>query len=151
MKKIINKNKFLSITLGLVLILVISAVIALSVRLGQSQTYTSLTSNDYVVGTLDETGVFAKDGGCIVTEEYYSIEGMKVEVKEDAELSYKLYFYDENKEFISATSNYGVNYNGVIPETAEYFKITINPTNDSDISQFDIINYSNQVSVKYYK
>ena len=36
-------------------------------------------------------------------------------------------------------------------ETAEYFKITINPTNDSDISQWDIINYSSQVNVSIYK
>jgi len=151
MKNLFKNNKFLAVILGLLLVLVISAVISLGVRLGQSQTYTSLSSSDYVVGSLDDTGAFVKDGGCIVTEEYFEIDGLKVEVKEDADLAYRIFFYDENKEFISATNNFGVTYNGVIPETAEYFKITINPTNDSDISQWDIINYSSQVNVSIYK
>lgn len=146
-----NKNKFTAVVLGVLLVLVVAAVVALGIRLGKSQTYTSLSSGDYIVGTLDSTGEFKKDGGNIVTKEFYKIDGLTVKVKEDSEVAYRLYFYKENKEFISSTNNFGVTYNGTIPEDVVYFKIVINPINDSDISQWDIINYSSQVNVKYYK
>ena len=106
MKKIINKNKVLKISLVLLSVLVLSLIVALGVRLGTSQSYTSLTSNDYVVGTLDSSGEFQKDPTSFVTEDYIEIDGLNVNVKEDAKVSYKLYFFTEDKEFISATNSW---------------------------------------------
>lgn len=151
MKKIINKNKILMVSLVLLSVLVLSLLVSLGVRLGTSQSYTSLTSNDYVVGTLDASGEFQKDPTTFVTEDFIEVDGLEVTVKEGAELSYKLYFFNEDKEFISATDSWAVDYNGTIPETAEFFKISISPNNDADISLGDIINYSSQVNVKIYK
>ena len=151
MKKLINKNKFLVVTLVLLTVLVISAIISLGVRLGSSQSYTSLNSNAYVVGSLDASGEFQKDPTTFVTEDFIEVDGLQVSVKEDAEVSYKLYFFNEDKEFISATNSWGVDYNSTIPEDAEFFKISISHETDLDISLADIINYSSQVNVKFYK
>lgn len=151
MRKLFKSNKAKTVTIALLFVLVVSAVISLGVRLGQSQTYAYLGHDDYVVGTLDNTGAFTKNGGSFVTEDYYEVDGLAVTVKENAELSYKLYFFNEDKEFISATNNFCVTYNGVIPEDAAFFKISIDPTNDDDISIYDIMNFSSQVEVKYYK
>lgn len=146
-----KKNTLFIVGAILLGILVISAIISLGTRLGSSQSYDKLSSSDYVVGTLNTAGEFDKSAECFVTEDYITVDGLKVIVEDDANLSYKLFFYDENKTFISNTSAFAVTYNGLIPETAEYFKIVIDPTNDSDISLYDIIKYSSDVDVKYYK
>lgn len=152
MKKLrLKSNKGLAVVITLLVALIAIAVVSLGVRLGTSQTYTALSSEDYVVGTLNADGEFAKDGGTIVTEDFIEIDGLKVDLDENSKLSYKLHFFNEDKEFISSTNAWGVDYNGTIPEDAEYFKVSIHPVEDDDISQFDILNYTSKISVKYYK
>lgn len=142
------KNKWLILVVG---VLVLAAAIGLIVRMGSSQTYTTLGATNYEVGALDETGAFKKNAGSFVSTDFHTVEGLTVKVEEDAELSYQLYFYDEEENFISSTNSFGVTYNGTIPEDAKLFKIVITPTNDDDISTFDIINYNSDVEVRFYK
>ena len=146
-----TKSKKSKIALIIVGILVLIMAVGLCVRMGSSQTYTKLSATDYEVGALDNTGAFTKNAGSFVSKDFYDVNGLSVKVDEDADLSYQLYFYDAEENFISATNNFGVTYNGVIPENAELFKIVINPTNDDDISTFDIINYGSDVEVRFYK
>lgn len=145
------KTKTGKITLIIVGILVLIMAVGLCVRMGSSQTYTTLSATNYEVGALDETGKFTKNAGSFVSTGFYDVEGLSVKVDEDADLSYQLYFYDAEENFISATNNFGVTYNGTIPEDAELFKIVITPTNDDDISTFDIIKYESDVEVRFYK
>ncbi len=147
MKKFFKKNWLIAV----VGILVLVAAIGLCVRMGSSQTYTTLSATNYEVGALDEAGKFTKNAGSFVSTGFYDVDGLSVKVDEDADLSYQLYFYDAEENFISATNNFGVTYNGVIPEDAELFKIVITPTNDDDISTFDIIKYESDVEVRFYK
>lgn len=147
MKKVL-KNKWLIIVVG---VLVLAAALGLIIRMGSSQTYATLSATDYEVGALDTAGAFKKNAGSFVSKDFYEVDGLSVKVEEDAELSYQLYFYDAEENFISATNQFAVTYNGTIPEDAELFKIVINPTNDDDISTFDIINYGSDVEVRYYK
>ena len=147
MKKLFKK-KWPVLVIG---VLVLAAAVCLLFRMGSSQTYTTLSATNYEVGALDETGAFKKNAGSFVSTGFYDVDGLSVKVEEDAELSYQLYFYDAEENFISATNNFGVTYNGIIPENAELFKIVITPTNDDDISTFDIINYSSDVTVRFYK
>ena len=146
-----RKNKIFGITAAIVGILVLIAAIGLCVRMGTSQTYTSLSATGYEVGALDSTGAFEKNAGSFVSKDFHSVEGLSVKVDEDADLSYQLFFYDAEENFISATNNFGVTYNGVIPEGAELFKIEITPNNDDDITTFDIIKYESDVEVRFYK
>lgn len=146
-----KRTKTGKIALIVVGILVAIMAIGLCVRMGSSQTYTTLSATDYQVGALDETGAFMKNAGSFVSKDFYDVDGLSVKVDEDAEVSYQLYFYDAEENFISATNNFGVTYNGTIPEDAELFKIVINPTNDDDISTFDIIKYESDVEVRFYK
>ena len=146
-----RKNKLMVAGIVLLGVLIISVIASLGIRLGKSQTYTKLAYADYIVGTLNETGEFTKSGGSFVTEEFTSVDGLKITVKEDADLSYKIYFYGEDETFISCTNAFAVTYNGIIPENAETFKIVITPMNDDDISLYDIMNYSADVEVRFYK
>lgn len=146
-----KKNKLMVAGIVFLGVLILSVIVSLGVRLGGSQTYTKLAYGDYVVGTLNETGEFTKSGGSFVTEEFTSVDGLKITVKEDADLSYRIYFYGEDDAFISSTNSFAVDYNGIIPESAETFKIVITPMNDDDISLYDIMNYSADVEVKFYK
>ncbi|MFQ6752528.1 MAG: hypothetical protein ACLRFL_03090 [Clostridia bacterium] len=146
-----KRTKTGKIALIVVGILVAIMIIGLCVRMGSSQTYTTLSATDYEVGALDTAGAFKKNAGSFVSKDFYDVDGLSVKVEEDAELSYQLYFYDAEENFISATNQFAVTYNGTIPEDAELFKVVINPTNDDDISTFDIINYGSDVEVRYYK
>ncbi len=150
MKKLFKSKGFTTalIIMGLVLVV---GMISLLVRMGTSQTYTTLSASDYQVGSLNATGEFEKNAGSFVSKDFYDVDGLSIKVEDDADLSYRIYFYDENKEFISSTNSFAVTYNGTIPENAELFKIVINPMNDDDISTFDIISFSEKVNVRFYK
>lgn len=150
-KKFTMKNKKFTICIIVVSILLLVGILGLCLRMGLSQTYTTLSATDYQVGALDENGAFVKNAGSFVTKEFHDVEGLSIKVEKKAELSYQIYFYDAEEKFVSATNSFGVTYNGIIPEKAELFKIVINPINDDDITTFDIINYSSDVQVRFYK
>lgn len=146
-----RKNKIFGITAAVIGVLVLVMLAGLCFRMGKSQTYTSLSATSYEVGALNSAGEFEKNAGSFVSKEFHDVKGLSVKVDEDAELSYQLFFYDAEENFISSTNSFGVTYNGAIPESAELFKIVINPTNDDDITTFDIIKYESDVEVRFYK
>ena len=85
-------------------------------------------------------------------KDYYSVDGLTIELKDKATVTYKLFFYDEDKEFIDMTSDLSLNYNNSsIPTTAEYFRVMITPTNDAEVSWNEISTYAGQLTVTVNK
>ena len=77
-------------------------------------------------------------------------DGLKVELQDDAKVTYELFFYDEENAFISSTGALSTDFLGLtVPINAETAKIVITPTEDEDgfISLTEVIGYASQVTV----
>lgn len=107
---------------------------------------------NYSIGLLDEEGAYEQGTSSIYLKDYYSVDGLVIKLEEDATVTYKLCFYDEDKEFIEQTDSLSGNYDSsAIPETAEYFRVMITPTNDSEVSFFEIDDYAKMLTVTINK
>lgn len=133
--------------------LLIGAVVTMGITLNKQVTTKTLGTSAYAIGTLDENGEYAKDTATIYTKDFVTVDGLKIELAEKAEIQYKLYFYDENdkqeKTFISATEYLTANFDGTIPDNAKFVKIVIDPLNDAEVSTFEIRGYATQLEVTY--
>lgn len=127
-----------------------ATTVTLFVKLDRQTTVTEIGAEAYMIGTLDDEGVKAEGDTSIVTRNAITTDGLKVEIADDADVTYTIYFYGSEDEFISKTDALTENFDGsTIPENAESAKIVITPTADDDgkIDLTEVLGYAGQITV----
>ena len=133
----------------------IGAVVGLSVSLSRA-TASEIGGESYSVGVIDATtgDVDTKQDTSIYTRKDLPVEGLKCTLEKDAKITYRLFFYDKNGKFISASEALSVDFNGTgVPETAATCKVMITPTADEDgkVSLVEVFGYAAQLNVVVQK
>ena len=134
----------------LLVIGLVGAVVALFVMLDRQTTVSELGPEAYMIGALDEEGKEADGDASIVTRKAFTTDGLKIELADEAKVSYELFFYDEDDAFISSTGALSTDFLGLmVPLNAETAKIVITPVEDEDgkVSLTEVIGYADQVTV----
>lgn len=134
----------------LLVIGLIGAVITLFVMLDRQTTVTEIGAEAYMIGVLDESGAETDGDTSIVTRNAVTTDGLKVEIADDATVTYTIYFYGSEDEFISKTEALSADFDGsAIPENAETAKIVVTPTADEDgkVDLTEVLGYAGQVTV----
>lgn len=99
----------------------------------------------------------------IYLKDEIAITNLKIERDFDAKISYKIVFYNENKEYVAETDSLTTNWD--IKDHAEdfasegkfdgakYCRIVIEPTADENgkISAFEVLEYAGQLTITYTK
>jgi hypothetical protein len=136
-------------------LLAIAALAAIgALALGQAKINDRLPTKyidgtDYKIGTLDEDGKFDGDEkAALATKDLYTVDGIKVKIADDADITYRLFFYDADKEFISATIDLDADFDPAdVPDGAKYFKVVITPDDGEDINLAAKIKLVGQLTV----
>ena len=133
----------------LLVIGLIGAVVALSIKLDRQTTVTEIGAEQYTIGGIDEDGAAADDNTSIATRNTFTTDGLKVELADEATVTYELFFYDKDGAFISSTGELSADFAGEIPEGAESAKCVITPTADEDgkVDITEVFGYSGQVTI----
>lgn len=131
----------------------IGAVITLFILLDRQTTVTEIGAEAYTIAALDENGEQTDGDTSIVTRSAFTTDGLKVEIEDEATVTYTLYFYGAEDEFISKTAALSEDFDGSIPENAETAKIVITPTADEDgkVDLTEVLGYAGQVTVTVNK
>lgn len=131
----------------------IGAVITLFVLLDRQTTVTEIGPEAYTIATLNENGEQTDGDTSIVTRSAFTTDGLKVEIEDEATVTYTLYFYGAENEFISKTAALSEDFDGSIPENAETAKIVITPIEDEDgkVELTEVLGYAGQVTVTVNK
>ncbi len=146
-----KSNKVMLAVLCIAVIVLVGTVTVLAIQLNRTTTAT-LFGTAYAVGTLDDNGKVAESKENIYTKDLISVDGLKITVKEKADVQYKLYFYDADKAFVSASEEWlTADFEGTIPETAKYVRVVIDPIEDNEVSVLEVFGYADQLTVTYNK
>ena len=88
-----------------------------------------------------------------MTRSAFTTDGLKVKIEDEATVTYTLYFYGAEDEFISKTAALSEDFDGSIPENAETAKIVITPIEDEDgkVELTEVLGYAGQVTVTVNK
>ena len=153
-KSALSKHKAADTVKWIVVFLLViglaGAVVTLFIMLDRQTTVTEIGAEAYIIGTLDDEGAKADGDTSIVTRNAVTTDGLKVEIADDAEVTYTIYFYGSEDEFISKTDALTEDFDGsAIPENAETAKIVITPTADEDgkVDLTEVLGYAGQVTV----
>lgn len=128
----------------------IAAIAVMMVKLDRQTTVTKIGAEMYSVGAIADDGTAEDVDTSIVTNNAFTTDGLTVTIADDATVTYALYFYDADGEFISATEELSADFDGTIPEGAETAKIVVTPAEDEDgkVTLTEIVGYANQVTVQ---
>ena len=150
------KRKAKSWFIGIVMMIFAIVIAALCVKVGSmDKTRTISPVFAYEQGLLDSAGEEVKRTTAIRTKDGVSIDGFKVDIGENPSVTYQLFFFDEEGEFISASNaEMMVNFDAAtdsVPEGTATVRIVIKPINDPEVSAGEIAGYAGELDVTYNK
>lgn len=123
---------------------------------GVSEPTKTLKTGDFHIATIEADGDYDGSGTTSLVSGYINADDLAIELEENAVVSFKVYYFDKEKEFISVTESYtvetdGYNADEVTPENAKYARVEITPLEDNFISAFEKSEYAAQVTVTVEK
>ena len=115
-----------------------------------TETISPLTA--YEVGGLDDTsGAEVENKAAIRMKNLQKIDGLTVKLAEKPTVSYKIFYYDENRAFLSTSSELSADTTSVSVSSAKYFKIVIYTADKSEVGALDVYNLAKQLTVTVNK
>lgn len=129
---------------------VIASVVTLFIQVDRNTTVTQIGAEAYKIAALDDSGEETESDKSIVTRDAFTTDGLKIELADDAAVSYELYFYDADGEFVSKTGALTADYDGsTVSETAATVKVVITPTEDEDgkVTLTEVFGYASALTI----
>lgn len=148
-----SKVKRILKIIGVAALSVLATVTVLRFTVGFADTKT-IGSMAYSVGAINDAGKIEQDEGSIYTRDFVKAEGMQVDVNKKADVSYKVFFFDKDNNFLSCTNELTTDFVKTgVPEGAVYAKVMVTPLDDDDgkVGIFEVGNYANQIKVTVKK
>lgn len=151
----VNNDKAKWIVTFVLFLVIIGGVIGGGVYLNNqiNPTY-DLGHNSFEIGCITDEGKRLEGNTDMRTSNYIKVDGLKVTLAEDAEVTYTIFFFDEEKDFISKTEVLSADFDGTaVPKTAKYCMIEVTPTADEDgkITKSEVNDYLDGITVTLNK
>lgn len=153
MKK--KKGRFKDFCIFGAITLLAVGFIGLAVNAFQNEPTRTLNSTHYAVGTIDGTTGENQDSNLSFRmKDMQTTDGLVIDVKENAKVTYNIYFYNADKEFVEVQQDLAVDISeNDVASDYEYFRITITPNQvDEEDVVCTLLNktaYTNQISVSF--
>jgi hypothetical protein len=97
-----RKSKWKSILCGILVVATLIGACAGIAALGKKETKT-IGAGAFKVGGVNENGIYEKSTVSIYTEDMFECQGLVIEPEFEASGTYRVFYYDSNKNFIGAT------------------------------------------------
>lgn len=115
-------------------------------------TYSTLSNIKYRIGGLDSNGNYMNTDQSIYTKDAFECQGLNCTLDFDNVISYQVYFYDQNNEFVHTTGRLtGAFVQDSVPFFAKYARIVIIPNDDNKVSLTEVAKYAKQLKVEMYR
>ena len=143
-------KKILSIGLGI--LLTVGAVVGISALTRKSEETRKEINPKYAIGGLTEQGKYLETEESIYTKDAFECQGLDIELDFRSNVSYRVFFYNEDSEFVSSTSKLIANYDEeTTPVVAKFARIVITPNDDTEIKWYEKAGYANQLTISVSK
>lgn len=156
-KKIFKNKKINNLFTGISVLLIIGLLVALCVNVGKLNTSRKVTNLDYAITSISSTTGKDVDSNLHISmKNKKAVDGLSIKLSDNAQITYKVAFYDEDGAFVSMTTAQSADFdNSNIPSTAETFRVEITPNQvdgkDVTITIWNISNYTAQLTIVYNK
>lgn len=108
----------------------------------------NISKFSYSVGGLDGNGKYKSTNASVYTKDAFECQGLECSLEFDNNVSYQVYFYDQNNDFVHTTGKLtGAFVKDSVPFFAKYARIVITPNDDDVVTKTEIFKYSKQLKV----
>ena len=150
------RNLLIGVLIVVTLGAAVGGIVALSRntdKIDEALTYTSIGWTKYSIGGLaPSNGAYMSTDHSIYTEKAFECQGLNVTPVFESDVSYQIYFYDQNNEFVHTTGRLtGAFVQDSVPFFAKYARIVITPNDDNKVTIFEKRGYAKQLEVKVYR
>ena len=137
---------------GLAGLTLVGAVAGIGALLNKAEEDTKIINPSYAIGGLTEQGQYLETKESIYTKNAFGCQGLDVELAFDNNISYRIFFYNNDNDFISATKKQTSNYDeDLTPINAVSCRVVITPNDDDKISWYEINDYAKQIEISVNK
>lgn len=145
-----SKKNWKSILLiGLSCIMLVGAVVGICSMFREKEEETTKVVNPtYAVGGLTEDGRFLETEKSIYTKDAFDCLGLNIDLAFKNDISYRIFFYDEEEDFVSSTDKLIADFEEEIPFDATQCRIVITPNDNTKISWYEKSGYAEQLTIK---
>ena len=140
-----------------ILLIVLSCVLIFGALFGiialfsnEDDSTTKKVSPSYSVGGLTADGKYLETNESIYTKDAFECVGLTVTPVFTSTVSYEIYFYGEDNQFISKSGKLTDAYKQR-PELAKYARIVITPNDDQKVSWYEVNGYAKQLTIEVDK
>ena len=153
----LNKNKKnMFFVVGAFILSLISCIAVIFGVTNDMTTAKEVSPVAYQLGNINEDGKVIESKESIILSDTITVDGLTIEINEDATVSYKVAFYNEDGEFISVTEAIETDFDATsIPESATSVRVIITPYQvDGEAVKLNTLNaykYVKQIKVTYAK
>ena len=157
MSKLFKKDKFKWILTGLAMVLIIGILVSVCISVNKLHTLQNVTNSDYEITSISSTTGKNVDSKLhIAMKKAKTVDGMKIKFGNDAQITYKVAFYDEDEKFVSMTDALSEDFDtSKIPATAKTFRVEITPNQvdgkDVELTVWNMSKYASQLEISYNK
>jgi len=153
MSKLKNKKLWKNIGIGVLTgALCIGAVAGIGALANKSDDPTKTLNPSWAIGGLTAQGQYLETKESIYTKNAFECQGLDIEIDFDNNISYQVFFYDFENDFLSSTGKLTANYNEeTTPVLASYARIVVTPKDDQKISWYEKGGYADQLTITVNK
>lgn len=150
-----NKRKWTLTAIAFLLVGIV--LVGFGIKLNKQEKTVTLNGLNYSIGAISSTtGKNVDSKLSIYTKNYGNVDGMEIALNDDATITFKVAFYDEDKKFIAMTDALNEDFDTAnIEEGSKYFRVMITPNQvDGEDVKLNIINYipyANMLKITYNK
>lgn len=112
----------------------------------------------FTVGGINaDDGTYLETSESIYTKDMFECEGLEIIPDFEANVTYQVFFYDENGDYTESTEMLTVTDKLVVPEDAHYARIVITPDWEtinadvedpvSEVKWYQVLKYANQLTI----
>lgn len=138
------------LTVGLGVLIFAGSVIGISSLVKKANEDTKTISLTYSVGGLDANGKYEETEDSIYTKDAFECQGLKITPDFDSQVSYEVFFYDLNGQFLES-SGVLTDFYDKTPFVAKYARIELLPEADNKVSWYEVSKYANDIKVEVSK
>ena len=111
----------------------------------------------FAIGGLDSNGKYEESETTLYTKEAFECKGLTITLDFENDITYQVFFYDEDGKFVSSSDVLDEKYNDEIPTGATHARVEVTPQwtdveeDDQKLDWFDIRTYSKQLTIEVDK
>ena len=154
-------QKFKKIMLWVLIAALVTAVVVAFVKISKVEKTKDVGTLSYTIGSLNaDDGKEIKDEHSFRTKHLSADKFNKIDIKDKADVTYQIFYYNEDKEFIGKSEDLSADTTELpatqtVNETTEnvkYFRVVVKVTDTSKkVTVFNISKYAKQVTVTLNK